>query len=154
MQAEYTAFYKRGAALGLMAINDQPTQLAVFIGGFMGESFALRLQEGALLYEAYGDQYELRLTETLIPSDNTWMQFKAALDKIAFPSWQTEYVDPECLDGTYWSIKIEYPDLTVKSEGSNRYPGKNGVPSSQQRGGDFERLLKAVRKLIDGRMFR
>lgn len=67
MQAEYTAFYKRGASLVLMAINDQPTQLAVFIGGFMGESFALRLQEGVLLYEAYGDQYELRLAKPSSP---------------------------------------------------------------------------------------
>ena len=125
-----------------------------FFGGFLGESYALRFQDGVLLYQAYQDHYELRLTETINPDDKAWRLFKAAIDKIFFQSWQQEYVDPGYCDGTRWSVEIEYPDLIVKSAGSNSYPGKNGEPSNNYNRGEFERLMKSVRKFIAERAFR
>jgi hypothetical protein len=65
------------------------------------------------------------------------------MDEVNVWAWRKDYIDPRVMDGTQWNLKLEYPDASVVSRGSNAFP-------EQQ---DFERFRAAVVMLIGGREF-
>ena len=134
-------------------MNYKPNKFAISIGGFIGPCYSLMLKDEVLLYQVYQAGYEVKAEERINPQEASWMQFRTAIDKLDLWSWQAEYADPGVLDGTYWSVEIEFADKMVKSEGSNCYPGEGGKPNEYEKGKSFKKFLGAVRKLIGGREF-
>lgn len=41
-------------------------------------------------------------------------------------SWKQEYIQLYVLDGTHWSIEIEFADANIRKAGSNAYPKEWG----------------------------
>ena len=66
-------------------------------------------------FELYEDDslYEGKTKETLI----------AALKELNLDRWKYSYSNPDILDGTQWSVSIEFPeDHIVRFGGSNAFP--------------------------------
>lgn len=126
----------------------RPRLFEVSIGGFSGASYRVELQsDGILLYR--------RNPRTLISEpgtrtrrvrvgDEQWREFRRAMDEVNVWAWRKDYIDPRVMDGTHWNLKLEYPDASVFSRGSNAFP-------EQQ---DFERFRGAVVMLLGGREFK
>jgi hypothetical protein len=130
-----------------------PKSFVAFIGDFQANSYQVELNDGVLDYETYsypGKSSKARIT----PTKADWETFRRALDDLNVWSWRREY-ELTALDGTQWSLEIEYVDRSLKSEGSNNYPTTLGVPNgSGIRTEEFKRYLVAVQKLLGGRDFK
>ncbi|QGQ96593.1 hypothetical protein EHS13_17785 [Paenibacillus psychroresistens] len=48
--------------------------------------------------------------------------FREALSKCGILEWDKEYIDPDTIDGTQWSLDIELEDRSIHIHGSNAYP--------------------------------
>jgi hypothetical protein len=64
-------------------------------------------------------------------------QFIEGLRKCRILKWGQEYVQPYVLDGTQWSIEIEFNDICIYKAGSNAYPKK------------WKRFCKLIENLTD-----
>jgi hypothetical protein len=106
-------------------------------GGYFGTSYTFKLDfdRGKLNWEARGDDFEPGLMlQVDIASMNI---FREALSKCRILSWKNEYIDPNTLDGTQWSLDIEFDDLCVEKSGSNAYPR------------EWNRFCKYIQKLTN-----
>lgn len=54
------------------------------------------------------------------------------------------------MDGTGWSVDIEFGDRKIHSGGSNNYPGGGVDVLDPEESSVFRRFLKAVQNLIGG----
>ena len=54
----------------------------------------------------------------------TWTELLEDLESVSIDDWDEEYDDLDVLDGTQWSLDIEYNDGTESRHywGSNKYP--------------------------------
>jgi hypothetical protein len=62
---------------------------------------------------------------------------------------EESYCNPNVIDGTSWGIHIEYGKRTIKSSGSNAYPGTSDHSDSKV----FKRFCREVSRLLDGKDF-
>ena len=107
------------------------------IGGYCGPSYSLELKGKEITYKAFGYGYELENSEIIIPTMEQLEQFLEKIKKIGVWKWKRRYTEPHVLDGTSWSVSIEYKRKRFKSSGSNAYPE------------GFDEFTKSVRKLIN-----
>ena len=126
----------------------RPRLFEVSIGGFFGASYRVELQsDGTLLYRhnprTLISEPGTR-TRRIRVGDDQWREFRRVMDEVNVWAWRKDYIDPRVVDGTQWNLKLEYPDASVFSRGSNAFP-------EQQ---DFERFRAAVVMLIGGREFK
>jgi hypothetical protein len=130
-----------------------PQQFHTRIGGFMGHTYEIHLQDGCLQYETFGRGKKSDRAR-VCPTIEQWNEFRRELDAIGVWRWRAQYSNPQVADGTQWSLEVVYPDRTVKTEGSNNYPGpapdSDGVPSGSKA---FARYLKAVQRLLGEKTF-
>jgi hypothetical protein len=130
-----------------------PQRFHVRIGGFMGHTYEVQLQDGCLKYETFGRGHQAE-PAVVRPTLEQWKEFRRELDAIGVWRWQAQYEKPGVVDGTQWSLEVSYPDQAVKTQGSNNYPGDTpdslGVPSG---GKAFTRYLKAIQRLLGGKAF-
>lgn len=72
--------------------------------------------------------------------DVNWSELKAAIDEINVWEWEKNYQpDGVIMDGTSWSLNIQWDGRSVKSGGNNAYPER------------FKDFLGAVRVQLGGR---
>jgi len=99
------------------------TRLRFNIGGFEAEGFDLRLSRGRIHYRRTVGPCPGPSPQVIRSTEEQWRQFWLEVDRIGVWAWLPEYVNPNVLDGTQWSLELRYGERKVKSEGSNLYPG-------------------------------
>ena len=124
-----------------MRVDTIPSKFEFDIGGYMGSSFKIVLTGEHILYTWYGRGYEEQGTDSIEPTARQWKAFRSKLDQADAWNWDESYSSPDTVDGTNWSVSIQWDDQEVDSGGSNGYPPR------------FKGILSAVRKLIGGREF-
>ena len=133
--------------------NAMPQRFHTRVGGFMGRTYEVQLEDGVLQYETFGRGHQAEHT-VVRPTLDQWREFRRELDAIGVWRWRAQYETPGVADGTQWSLDVAYPDKAVSSQGSNNYPGAKadpiGVPSGSK---EFTRYLKAVQRLLGGKAF-
>lgn len=113
-------------------------KLMISIGGFHGPHYDVCLERGRLRCRADDSR------TTVTPSAQEWKAFWASMDQIGVWGWETRYDDLETTDGTQWSIEISDGARSLRSFGSNRYPGG----SDRETAKPFREFLAAVSTLI------
>lgn len=127
----------------------KPTQFEISIGGYMGDSCQLTWEDGSLIYQSWNAGDLPVLPQFVQPSEARWSSFWKKLEKLQVWSWEPEYPNPGIMDGTQWSIDLEWGGRSLHSKGDNNYPdGVDGEP-----GRNFLRFLRAVQLLIGGLKF-
>ncbi len=116
-----------------------PHHFSFSIGGYLGSSYELRLEDDVLAYHTYGHGYEIESTETFSFLPDAWQTLIKDFAKAGVPKWKEHYENPHIMDGTSWHLYLIAGDLKINSSGSNDYPK------------GFERMMKAVRKLVPGK---
>jgi hypothetical protein len=110
-------------------------RIEAFIGGYFGTSYTFKVEfdRSEVIWEASGDNFEPALMIQMdIESMNT---FREALSKCRILDWKKEYIDPDTIDGTQWSLDIELEDRSIHINGSNTYPK------------EWKRFCKVIQKL-------
>lgn len=123
-----------------------PEIFSAAIGGFGGPYYQVIWKDGTLTYstDLYGTPQKLLI------EPEQWRYFWKALIELGVWKWEERYNNPGVLDGTSWSIHIEYQGRSVKSFGSNAYPGgEQRIEPSVV----FRRFCRAVSALVGGREF-
>ncbi len=123
-------------------IDYLPEKFEVGIGGYLGTSYGAEIDGKRLIYKTYGDRYKLLNTQEINPTEDQWLTFWTAINKINIWEWETRYEDPGVMDGTSWRVCIQYGNRSIESSGSNKYPG--GTDDAK----DFGLFLRAFRKLL------
>ena len=130
-----------------------PQQFHARVGGFMGYSYEVRLQDGGLDYAKVGGGQKPEHARVR-PTTEQWKEFRRELDAIGVWRWRAQYSSPGVSDGTQWTLDVIYPDKAVRAQGNNDYPGATPDPSGVPSGSKiFTRYLKAVQRLLGGRAF-
>lgn len=135
----------------------RPDEFYASIGGYMGPSYRVELDDGVLVYTRMDSGYEEAEVVELQPSDEEWSAFLKALDEIGVWSWEEQYRDSEVCDGTHWSFRIEVDGRRLETSGSNDYPGLSIIEAQEKNEephAPFRAFEEAVRELIGGREFR
>ncbi len=113
------------------------------IGGFPGPFYEVSWDEALLKWT------DFEKLETIRPEAIDWQRFWSELDKIKIWEWEQRYDNPHVLDGTSWSVHIEYQGKSLKSSGSNAYPDSKGAAPGKV----FKKFCRAVSNLVDGKDF-
>jgi hypothetical protein len=148
-----------GLALATSVVADEPSpvpnRFEASIGGFLGVSFHLKGNGGALVYTRFDPGRRNPQRSTVRPTTNEWRQFRKSLDALQIWTWRADYANPDVMDGTQWSVDLAFTDRRIKSAGSNSFPDAKGNPSKRPRTTPaFARYLEAVETLIGGKAFR
>jgi hypothetical protein len=122
-----------------------PKRFKVLIQGFGGPYYEVHFINNRLLYRArYSD-----LPVKICPTEDQWVRFSETVNKCHLWNWESCYYNSEVLDGIQWRVEIEIGTRTIKSFGSNSYPGGKGMGYSKS----FRLFLGAIRELIGGMSF-
>ena len=122
---------------------DEPTKVsfefshyAIFGGGplieWNGKKSELRWRD------CYGDAWNSLPT----PSDLQWKAFWLLLGQSGARNWDTDYSNPNILDGIGWDFKLTAPGLRIETSGSNAYPGSDSFEPLP--GSPFDILTTAI----------
>jgi hypothetical protein len=131
-----------------------PRGLHIRVGGYPGPWYSVELLGEVLRYEAKGRADLPTDVELFEPTERQWQEFAAALDALGVWRWRANYPNPGVMDGTSWSIDIDYGRVAIRAGGDNNYPAAGGAPSGKpEPTREFRGLLTAVRNLIGGRPF-
>ena len=134
----------------------RPDEFYASIGGYMGNSYRVELEDDLLIYTQMGRKDEEQEVVELEPSDEQWSEFLATLDDIDVWAWQQRYKNPGICDGTSWSFRIAVDDRRLETSGSNNYPGLSHTEAfkrDEKSHAPFQAFTEALRKLIGGREF-
>ena len=160
-----------------------PKSMKLYVGGYETSCNVHLNEEGQLIYECdgYKDLQSLieenlsdesrdvecveketsrtsgnaQIKKIIEPSAADWEDFRNLLDTLKVWDWQKRY-EPLAItmDGTHWSVSIEYEDCQIKSKGSNAYPNHlmpeiaHGYDSA-----DWVKFREGVSKLVGGKAF-
>lgn len=89
-------------------------------GGPWGPWYEVRSQGDLVVWSAVerGDERQ----EAVEPGPAGWERFWNAIETAGTWSWKERYEDPTVLDGTSWSVRLEYGQRTVSASGLNAFP--------------------------------
>ena len=121
------------------------TRLRFESGGLEAEGIALRLLRGRLLYSKTIGPFPAQPPQSIKPSEDQWFEFWQEVDRIGVWAWLTEYINPDVLDGTQWSLELSHSGRRIKCEGSNAYPGCPKIDHPDD--GPFADFLRALARL-------
>ncbi|MCP4599862.1 MAG: hypothetical protein GY847_04855 [Proteobacteria bacterium] len=123
-----------------------PTALRARIGGGLSTSYEVALMGKTVVYSRSSRTFSgtPNVTKEINPSNEDWAAFRKAIDKANVWSWKDDYTDPSIMDGTEWSIHLEYEDKKINSSGKNGYPNRD----------EFDKMSKAVSALVGGLDFK
>ncbi|MEW6689334.1 MAG: hypothetical protein AB1452_09635 [Pseudomonadota bacterium] len=110
---------------------------------FRRDGLVFESRRMAAVDDPTGKRFEMKAVETVTvkPSVAQWRAFRQSLDRLNVWQWQPRYHAP-VLDGTGWSLQIEYADRRLVANGHNSHPAS------------FEAFLEAVNTLLGSRKFR
>jgi hypothetical protein len=132
--------------------NHLPEVFELSVGGFLGESFSVRLDGTDLIYERAGEGYQAASGERLRPDEEEWERFWRALEVIDPWAWNGSYdLPPErtVTDGSHWSVHLSWLGQCVEASGLNAYPPYSEGPETSPH---WDLFCEAVERLI-GRPF-
>jgi hypothetical protein len=118
-----------------------PSKLLLRIEGFLGASYWVELvpdSSSVRFTTAEGTKEE----KIDIPNER-WSIFWKRLEEANVWSWKKQYRDPNTVDGTVWTVTIDWSGRKVGSSGSNAYPDIK----------QFEIFKAGVSELLGGRKF-
>lgn len=109
---------------------------------------------GGPCIEWNGKKSELRWSEAYdgtwyplpLPTDIQWKAFWLLLDQSGARSWESDYSNPDILDGIGWDFKLAAPGLRIETSGSNAYPGSDSFEPLP--GSPFDILTTAIGILV------
>jgi hypothetical protein len=127
----------------------EPAQLEIAIGGYTGDSYHIKWEEGKLAYTSMGYGYSGESPQWIQPSAEQWEKFQKALGRLNVWAWEANYPNSGGRDGTHWSVDIEWNGKSLHSSGDNHYPESE----SPEPGQSFRQFLQAVQALIGGLEF-
>ena len=85
-----------------------------------GVSSKIELIKGTFYKTPKFEQTALKLGQ---PSLEKWITFGYFLEQLHAWDWKPRYINSSVMDGTKWSLNIEYmDDRVITSSGSNAYP--------------------------------
>ncbi|MEV5114456.1 hypothetical protein [Peribacillus frigoritolerans] len=113
------------------------------VGGFPGPYFNVKIDLELGVVEIHTSQLEqyprdVDSVHSITKEDIEW--FLSELYKCNFVNWAEEYM-MFALDGTHWSVRIEYDTHCEIKTGSNHFPLK------------WTKFCKAISKLSDGEFY-
>jgi hypothetical protein len=130
-----------------------PERFRARIGGFLGYTYEVVLKDDYIDYTR-STGGKKTLSARVHPTMEQWKAFRTELDAIGVWQWRAQYSAPGVADGTQWSLEVAYPDRSIKTQGSNEYPGARSGPSGGPESSKiFARYLKAVQRLLGGKSF-
>jgi len=95
--------------------------------GFAVSSNAWTLHGDTVVYQIVSPDSPPKITvKRCVPSLDNWTQFWASLDQAGVRRWKQEYVAEGIVDGGGWYLKISSGTFNLTSQGSNKYPDRNG----------------------------
>ena len=110
-----------------------PDSFSFYIGGHFGGTYRFELENNEITYRTFLNSDELQAEARIRPSREKWHWFRDQIDKLNIWSWppdcyeQDGLMNPMVMDGTSWSLKLEYPDQKVQSSGgTDAYPADPG----------------------------
>ena len=127
------------------SVGHLPTKLHFDIGGFNGECHEIQFHKGQLQYCTAEGAYLWTPQTLLNPGRQQWEDFWRDVDAAGVWTWAKEYVNPEVLDGTQWSLAMRHKGRSIRTEGSNAYPGADSPDLPET--GSFAQFLQALRQL-------
>jgi hypothetical protein len=120
------------------APNLVPKKLEFYIVDISGPSYDVKLDnEGYVVYSVKQPGQKSKPPLHRAPTPEQWQEFRHQLDHIKIWDWKPEYGSKLLIDGTQWSIDIEYADHSVHSDGHRDFPDSG-----------FDGLLQAIGKLL------
>ena len=129
-------------------MSNRPINLEFFIGGFMGDSYVLRLVNAEMQYQHLDEGYDdSKPLELMSPTEQEWQVFREQVDRADVWNWEAEYSRPGVCDGTSWRLLLEYPDCKIESSGDNAYPTNDQSSDDSP----MKLLCSALSKLLGGR---
>lgn len=129
----------------------KPSEFKVYVGGYMGNSYSVELENGLLVYESMGRGYELLQRKEVKASSRSWAAFWKSCNKFCVWGWLPEYPNPGICGGTQWDIVIKTQYRELNSHGDNAYPeGSRGYDENSY---EFNGFLRAVSRLLGGEKF-
>jgi len=129
-----------------------PARLHFDIGGFIAECHEVHLQDGHLRYRRAPGAYAWSSETLCNPDEKQWEEFWRAVDTAGAWDWARQYVNPGVCDGTQWSLNMKHKGRSVRSEGSNAYPGGAEMDCDLPAAGSFAQFLHALRLLCGGKI--
>ncbi|MEX2442394.1 MAG: hypothetical protein WD492_02230 [Alkalispirochaeta sp.] len=121
--------------------NKKPDVLEAWVGGYVGPSYKIELQDGVVSYEVFEQGYELHASEEIRPENAQWGHFLNEISMCGVWEWNPRYKGTDSADGTTWYVNVKVGPHTVTSRGLNHYPP------------GFVDFMRAVRRLLNGRQF-
>lgn len=121
------------------------TRLRFEFGGFEADGVQIRLSRGRLLYSKTMGPFPIEPPLVIQPTEDQRRQFWQEMDRLGVWSWAPEYINPNVLDGTQWSLSLSHAGRKAKCDGSNAYPGTDSIDCPDT--GPFADLLRALVRL-------
>lgn len=93
------------------------------VGGYFGSSYTFEVEfvSGKITYDAREDG--VSEADLILQMDIGGINaFREALSKCRILDWKNEYIEPNTIDGTQWSLDIELEERSIHINGSNAYP--------------------------------
>jgi hypothetical protein len=90
---------------------------------------------------------------TFQPTKEAWESFWKEVEKAQLWDWSKDYSNYNIQDGTMWLVEINYHGRSIKTQGSNSYPGESSVSRPSLNGEyskPFEVIIEGVRNLLGG----
>jgi hypothetical protein len=133
-----------------------PNRLQFSLGGVAGSSYAVELDH----VESSDEHTELELgvlrfvhrrsagrphVEAVVrPDADEWGAFWHRLQQLGVLGWEGEFRTPRVVDGTSWSLELDWAGHTVSTSGSNAYPPHG---DSTEPGHHFAAFCRAISRL-------
>ena len=118
--------------------NLVPKKLAFSIVDISGPPYSIKLDnEGYVVYSAKQPGQKSKPPLHRAPTPEQWQEFHHQLDRNKVWQWKPEYGNKSFIEGTQWSLDIEYADRSVHSSGHRDFPDSG-----------FDGFLQAIGKLL------
>jgi hypothetical protein len=126
------------------------TRLRLWQETFDRDRSLVELREGRLVLRATGYGCDPNVYTIVVPPAERWVVFWMKVESLGVWRWKREYVRL-MLDGSSWTLDLEYEGRRLHSEGSNAWPKRFGLLAGAVRHlatGEPPRPPKAVRRRL------
>ncbi len=122
------------------------------IGGYFATQFDVIITDNKASYCAHLFNIDFATRQEKEISKDQMELFLSKLNQLNIIGWDNEYHNPLVFDGVQWELEITYNKTNCKKiYGSNMYP--NSEPNSVETSLEFDKLLNAIKKLIQEPLF-